>query len=151
MTPPLEREALMPRIDGITKNIARLRQLGMLPQDQFAIGDNFDILYSNLHFALEGVFHIGAHLLSRMPGARATEYREIAERLGEVGIVDLDFAKKKLVPMAKLRNLLVHKYASLDLDRLYVVVTTHLVDIEEFLRCVKKVIDDPAAFGLTLV
>ena len=117
MTLPLEREAIMPRIDGIRKNIAKLQKLGKLPFAQFSQGDPFDLAQHHLRLALEGVFHIGAHILSHLPGGRTVEYREIAEKLGKTGIVDQTFAEHSLVPMAKLRNLLVHHYADLDAQK----------------------------------
>lgn len=150
MTLSLEREAIMPRIDGIRKNISKLQRLGQLPFEQFSKGDSFDLAQHHLRLALEGVFHIGAHVLSRLPGGRTVEYREIAERLGDKGIVDQTFAKNALVPMAKLRNLLVHHYADLDAQKLYDVVNNHLVDIETFLRAVKGVVDVPEKFGLEI-
>ena len=151
MTLPLEREAILPRIDGIRKNLARLTQLGELPFEEFTQGDSFDLAQHHLRLALEGVFHIGAHILSRLPGARAVEYREIAEKLGELKVVDRSFAEQRLVPMAQMRNLLVHHYADIDVARLYAIVRDHLGDIEEFLHAVKKLVEDPGRLGLKVV
>ena len=60
MTLPLEREAVLPRIDGIRKNIQRLQKLGELPLEDFQEGDSFDLAQHHLRLALEGVFHIEA-------------------------------------------------------------------------------------------
>ncbi|MEW6610310.1 MAG: DUF86 domain-containing protein [Patescibacteria group bacterium] len=148
---PLEREAIFPRIDGIQKNIRKLRELGVLPFEEFRAGDAYDLAQHHLRLALEGVFHIGAHILSRLPGERATEYREIAIKLGEGGIVKRKFAEDVLVPMARMRNLLVHHYADVDAQRLYAVIRDHLSDIEEFLLVVKELCEHPEKHGLELV
>ena len=148
MTPSLEREAILPRIDGIRKNLERLKMLGELPFDEFKQGDSFDLAQHHLRLALEGVFHIGAHILSRLPGGRTVEYREIAVKLGELKVVDREFAEKSLVPMAQMRNLLVHHYADIDPARLYSIVHDHLGDVEEFLRAVKRVVEKPERLGL---
>lgn len=145
---PLEREAIMPRIDGIHKNLAKLRELGQLPFKEFKEGDAFDLVQHNLRLALEGVFHIGSHILSRLPGGRAVEYSGIATKLGELGIVDRKFAEQKLVPMAKLRNILVHQYADLDAKRIYQLVRKHLSDVERFLDAVGRVMKNPKRFRL---
>lgn len=147
---PLEREAIMPRIDGIRKNLAKLNSLGELPLEEFRSGDSFDLAQHHLRLALEGVFHIGAHILSRLPGGRAVEYREIAAKLGELRIVDKKFAEEKMVPMAKLRNLLVHHYADIDAEQIYNVVQNYLGDIENFLKFVTKVVENPEKFKLTI-
>lgn len=147
---PLEREAILPRIDGIRKNLQKLRQLGELPFEQFSVGDPFDLVQHHLRLALEGVFHIGSHILSRLPGSRAVEYSEIALKLGENGVVDRKFAQEALVSMAKLRNLLVHHYADIDVKKIYQIVREHLEDIETFLQAVKSLIDNPKKLGLSI-
>lgn len=150
MTLPLEREAIMPRLDGIRKNILKLQSLGQLPFENFKDGDAFDLAQHHLRLALEGVFHIGAHILSRLPGERTVEYSGIAEKLGQTGVVDKAFSEKSLVPMARMRNLLVHQYADLDARRLYDVINNHLQDIETFLRAVKELVEAPEKLGLSV-
>ena len=148
---PLEREAIMPRIDGIQRNVQKLRELGALPFDSFRTGDSYDLAQHHLRLALEGVFHIGAHILSRFPGGRAVEYREIALKLGEYEIVGRDLAGRPREPMARMRNLLVHHYADVDPRRLYAVIRDHLGEIDEFLKAVKEVCEQPERYGLTLL
>lgn len=146
MTLPIEREAILPRIDGIRRNIEKLRNLGGLPFETFRTGDSFDLAQHHLRLALEGIFHIGSHILSRLPGGRPVEYKQIAEKLGEFGIVDATFALHALVPMAKMRNLLVHQYADLDARRLYDTIRDHLGDVETFLSAVKELLQHPEKF-----
>lgn len=90
----VEREAVVPRIDGIRKNIRKLEQLAALPLDQFRDGDAFDLAQHHLRLALEGIFHISSHILSRIPGDRAVEYKEIAKKMGESKIVPREFSEK---------------------------------------------------------
>ncbi len=147
---PLEREAILPRVDGIRQNLVRLYELGKLPLDDFSTGDNYDLAQHHLRLALEGVLNIGAHILSRLPGGRPVEYAQIAEKLGELGIVPRVFANDNLVPMAKMRNILVHHYADIDPARIYAVVRDHLGDIETFLHYVALLLEKPEAHGLKL-
>lgn len=92
MTLPLEKEAIMPRLDGIRKNLAKLQSLGELLLTDFRTGDNFDLAQHHLRLALDGVFRLGSHILSRLPGGRPVEYAGVAQKLGELGVVDLAFA-----------------------------------------------------------
>lgn len=150
MTPPLEREAIFPRIDGIKKNVKKLQELSKLDFGEFSAGDPYDLAQHHLRLALEGIFHIANHILSRLPGGRAIEYREIAKKMGEQGIVPKDFALIKLVPMAGLRNILVHHYSDLEPKRLYAILQNHLVDILEFLKHIRVVLDHPKSFNLEI-
>lgn len=101
MTMPIEREAILPRINGIRENLVKLgaiRDQGLaVLQEQ---GPEFDLAQHYLRLTLEGVFNITGHILSRLPGGRATEYKEMARKLGAHGIVDRTFAEERLVPMA---------------------------------------------------
>jgi uncharacterized protein YutE (UPF0331/DUF86 family) len=134
MTPPIAREAVFPRIDGIRKNLKRLAELSRLPFKEFSKGDPFDLAQHHLRLALEGVFHISSHILSRLPGGRAVEYREMARKMGALQVVPKIFAEKKLVPMAGMRNILVHAYSDLEPKKLYGIVKNHRKDIEAFLK-----------------
>lgn len=148
MIQSIEREAILPRIDGIRKNLKKLEALSKLPLKEFLEEDPFDLAQHHLRLALEGVFHIASHILSRLPGGRSVEYKEIAIKTGETGICPKDFAREKLVPMAGMRNILVHHYSDIEPQRLYDIIKNHRVDIEQFLSHIKNLLEKPAKFGL---
>lgn len=147
---PLKRQAIVPRIDGIQRDLEKLRTLGALPPDGFAAEDNFVKAQFYLRRALEGVFHIGSHILSRLPGGRATEYKEIAVKLGECGIVDRAFAEGELKRIAGYRNRLTHFYADITPSELHDIVRCHLAGVEQFLHAARLVVEHPERYSLTL-
>ncbi|MBI3335365.1 MAG: DUF86 domain-containing protein [Candidatus Portnoybacteria bacterium] len=118
--------------------------------EEFSKEDNFDRAQFYLRRALEGVFHIGAHILSRKEGGRVTEYKEIARRLGELGIIKKSFAEGPLTQMAKYRNRLTHFYADILPQELHTILQHNLGDTETFLRAIKELIHNPEKFGLTI-
>lgn len=95
MTPAIEKDVIIKRINGIQGELAELRELARLSFEEFSEGVGFKLAQYHLHRALAGVFNIGAHILSRIPGGQATQYSEIVLRLGEFGIVDKRFAREK--------------------------------------------------------
>lgn len=148
---PLRKESLIPRIDGITNNLKKLRELGENPLSEFEKhGDVFDLSQHHLRLALEGVFHIGSHILSRLSGARATSYKEIAVNLGEKGIVEISFANNQLIKMAGYRTRLTHFYHDVTPKELYEIIHNNLSDIESFLSVVKEIILNPQKIGLKI-
>lgn len=147
MTIPLEREAIFPRIDGIRKNLKKLGELAKLSPEAFRADDPYALAQHHLRLALEGVFHIASHILSRLPGGRAVEYKEIAKKLGELAVVPREFAERALIPMAGMRNILVHQYSDVDPNRLLTTIREHRKDIEEFLGYMKDVMEHPDRFG----
>ncbi|MBI5798590.1 MAG: DUF86 domain-containing protein [Candidatus Yonathbacteria bacterium] len=149
--PPLLRESIQPRLDGIMKELETLRMLAARGAPEFDRKDEtFSLAQHHLRLALEGVFHIASHILSRLNGGRAREYRELAVKLGEHGIVPRDFAETVLVKMAGYRNRLTHLYAAITPSELHTILTHRLPDIEQFLVYVKKVIEHPQQFDLTI-
>lgn len=147
---PLKSQSILPRIDGIMKDVAKLRQIAELSFEEFSDNtkDHFDVSKLRLREALEGVFNIGSHILSRLNGGRSREFKEIAKKLGEYKVVESSFAEKSLVRMAGHRNRLTHGYADIDYDELYKILKNNLDDFDIFLSAVKKVLENPQQFGL---
>ncbi|MEK7513281.1 MAG: HepT-like ribonuclease domain-containing protein [Patescibacteria group bacterium] len=86
--------------------------------------------------------------LSRIPGASASQYKEIALKLAENKIIPADFANNQLVKMAKYRNRLVHFYAQISPEELYKIIQEDLGDFDVFLAAVKQVLTQPEKFNL---
>lgn len=144
----LEKDIILKRINGIQAELKELRSFSGVDFEEFKTGVGYKLAQYHLHRALEGVFNISSHILSRIPGGEATQYKEIAQKLGEFGIIDKDFANEKLVLMAKYRNRLVHFYAQISEKEIYDILQGSLGDFDIFLAAVKKVIEDPGKFGL---
>lgn len=144
----IEKDVIIKRINGIQEELAELRKLGTMKFEEFSDGYGFKLAQFHLHRALEGVFNISAHILSRLPGGQATTYKEIAVKLGEAGVIDKDFANNRLVLMAKYRNRLVHFYADIGAKEIYNIIQTDLGDFDVFLKAVKNILEHPEKFSL---
>jgi uncharacterized protein YutE (UPF0331/DUF86 family) len=146
----IEKDVVIKRVAGVEAEIAELEKLRALALDEFSTGDGWKLAQFHLHRALEGVFNISSHILSRIPGMTATQYKEIAQKLGEAKIIPLEFAQTKLVEMAKYRNRLVHFYAQIEAKELYEILQNDLGDFEIFLKEIKKVLQNPGSYGLSV-
>lgn len=147
---PIKIESVEPRINGIQEDVAELQTLAGLDFEEFRKKGNFAHAQFYLRQALEGVFNIGSHFISRLPGGRSTEYAEIAKKLGEAGIVDRNFAEQNLKKMAGYRNRLTHLYAQVSAEELYGILANHLGDFDKFLQYAKAVLEHPEKFKLTV-
>lgn len=72
--------------------------------------------------------HLAARVASRAPGS----YAECFEILKENGIISEALACK-LIPMARFRNLLIHRYADVDNRLVHKVICRNLQDLESYL------------------
>lgn len=148
---PLSREVLRSRLSYIEDSMRSLERFVGMSFDEFrAKADNFRIAHYDLHRALEAAMDIGSHILSRIPGARATSYKEIPFLLGKHKIVPLSFAEKELLQMAGYRNRMVHFYSEITEKELYRIIQENLKDFEKFCGYISKLIADPKKYGLEI-
>ena len=150
MNLPIEKDTILKRINGIQRELVSLRKFAAMPLPEFSQDVNFTSSQLHLQRVLQGVLNIASHILSRIPGGQATTYKEMALKLGEFGIVDKSFAKEKLEKMAGYRNRLVHFYDEITAEQIYDILHNHLVDVEEFLKYAKEVLEHPEKFNLTV-
>ena len=90
--------------------------------------------------AIQATIDIGEHILAELMTEPPTDYGDVFVKLGEAGVLSSDFADK-LVGMARFRNILVHVYLELDLEKLHTFLQEDLDDFEEFARCVTEFIE----------
>ena len=145
---PIEKDTVLKRINGIQIELAELGKLGQLSYENFQKEKGFELGQYHLHRALEGVFNISAHILSRIPGGQATKYKDMARNLGKFGIIDKEFAENQLTQMADYRIRLVHFYAEVTPEEVYKIIKEDLNDFETFLTAVKNVLEHPDKFDL---
>src|SRR3989344_9281665 len=98
---PLSKTKIETKLAIIREAVTELSKIGQeYSQNQF-INDRekFAVAEHYLRRALEAVFDIGGHIISRFPyspGKRPKSIKEIALKLGERGVVDRKFAEDKL-------------------------------------------------------
>lgn len=151
---PLSKTKIESKLALIRDAISVLGGIGeRLTVEQFVADPReFAVAEHHLRRALEAVFDIAGHIISRFPyapGKRPKTIKEIARALGEKGVIDKDFAENRLVKMAGYRNRLVHFYDEIAADELYRIVTLDYGDIEQFARSVVETIRSPECVGLT--
>lgn len=131
------KKLIIDRIDIIQKCVERLEKMKGLSQGKFVLEDNFAIAEHNLRRALEAVFDIGSHILSRIPHIQISTYKEIAQKLGECKIVSKRFAENRLTEMAGYRNRLTHFYFDVTPREMYTIIQEDLGDFDKFLKYIK--------------
>lgn len=137
----LDKKVIEDRMKLVEMHLQRLKGLQGLSPGRFALPNNFDVAAWNLRCALEATFHICAHVLSRIPGVRAIEYKEMAVEMGKQKIVPMKFAENQLYKMAGYRNRLTHFYFEVKPKEMYEIIQNNLADFEIFMKHIKKLID----------
>lgn len=123
----------------LEKHLKRLKSFKNLSQKEFQKPEYFDAAAWNLRSALEATFDICAHILSRMPGVKIEEYKQMALEMGKQKIVPNEFSKNTLQKMAGYRNRLTHFYFEVTPKEMHEIIQNHLQDFNIFLKYIKKI------------
>lgn len=91
-----------------------------------------------LQLSIQIVLDIGTHILSG-EGIIVDEYGDVFGELAKLGILPLEFVRD-IAGMAGFRNILVHEYGKVDMERVAGVLQNHLDDFRQFARYVIKYI-----------
>lgn len=130
------------KIKLIELHIGRLKKLISLPQKEISEDKNFAYAAWNLRGALESLFNICTHILSRIPGVKIDEYKQMALDMGKEGIVPMEFAEGTLLKMAGYRNRLTHFYYEVTPEEMHSIIQNNLGDFDVFMKSIKKLLED---------
>ncbi len=139
---PIQAKIVADRIAWVRKMLAGIRSL---PRDSLA---DFTAdprtpaaAESYLRRGLEALLDLGRHILAKGLGQVAVEYRDVARRLEEAGVLRPP-ESTLLFRMAGYRNRLVHFYHEVSVEELYQVCTQGLADIERVLAALEEWLRD---------
>ena len=136
----LNTKLIEDRLGFINQAIVKLRKLSYLDEKDFLDDDNPAIAESYLRRALEAIFDIARHIIAKTARKGLVEYKEVAGALGDQGVISQGQAEK-LRLMAGYRNRLVHFYHEIGDRELYLILTSNLSDIEDYVREIKAYLE----------
>jgi uncharacterized protein YutE (UPF0331/DUF86 family) len=143
MTPQLIRSRVISERSAWIRDM--LEKLKGLPLESFEsfISDrrNTASAESYLRRALEALLDLGRHILAKGFGLAVTEYKEIAQRLTEQGILSADNGRL-LEKMAGYRNRMVHFYQEISNQELYEICSNQLGDVGTVLKELLQWVND---------
>jgi uncharacterized protein YutE (UPF0331/DUF86 family) len=126
----VSRKVVLDRIAWVDQMLAGIRALPLESRTTFSADSrNIWSAESCLRRALEALFDIGRHVLARGYGLGLSEYREIASKLADRGVLSAE-ESALLSVLAGYRNRLVHFYHEVSIDELYEVCARDLGDLE---------------------
>jgi len=120
------------RLSKLREYVELLRILSGHTREEF-INDPFVIgnVERYLQLAIQIVLDIGNHIVADDRLGPVEEYRDAIRLLGQSSYLDPDLTRR-LIPMAGLRNILVHDYLEIDRGRLHALLQDSLEDFELF-------------------
>jgi len=136
----IKKDIMEEKIRLVEQHLNRLAVMKDLSANRLSDDTNFAAAAWNLRCALESTFDICAHILSRIPGVRVSECKEMALEMGKQNIVSKEFADGPLRQMAGYRNRLTHFYFEVQPPEMYEIIQNHLNDFRTFMTYIKKLL-----------
>lgn len=133
---------LAQRAGEIREQTGKIRHYASLPDDEFMADERN--LYTVLHLLLisiEATAAICNHILAKVARKVPESYVSCFEAMSDMGIVSEDLLSR-LKRMARFRTLLVHRYWTVDPQKVLEIAREHTSDFEEFLQQVSRWLEE---------
>lgn len=125
----IDEEKFQGKVDVVDRNLRKLDGL-----DFSELEDDFwmqQAVKHTLQEVIEACIDIANHIIASQGFERPDEYRGYFRVLGDEGVIERDLADR-LGDMAGFRNILVHRYADVDMDKVHSILRNDLTDVEDF-------------------
>ena len=135
----VDKDLIEGKFDIIERNLDFIRDnySDIGPEDLENSYKDYQALKFSLFEMIEACIDIANHIISSERLRRAESYADMFKVLGESKVIPKDLAER-LSLMARFRNLLIHRYGTLDSNRIVEIVRDHLTDIEMFMEEIRK-------------
>lgn len=130
----IDVEMIRNRLQAIDENVRLLGQLKGVPLKDIA-SDPWKLGGAKyyLQTAVEAVLDICKYLVAHAQHGMPEKYSDLAMLLSHEGVFPKEFAER-LIRMIGLRNILVHQYLQVNLEKMYEPIRENLGDFDEFAR-----------------
>lgn len=137
----IDKLAIERKLMDLNKNIKMLEELKRITFDDLknSLKDQWAVFYG-LQISIQIVIDTGNHILAALQENQVEEYADIIDKLGIKKIIPEEFAKR-IRGMAGLRNLLVHEYGIINVEKIFYVLQNDIDDFKEFKNYIIKYLD----------
>lgn len=136
------KEEIEDRLEDLSENAEQLSRLQSKTEEDL---EKDEVLKAGierlLQVSIEIVLDISAMIISHEGLEKPDEYRKIIQKLGEEGVLEKEFSER-FSKVAGLRNILVHRYAQIDDEKILENIRTNLDDFDEFSKQVAKYLEE---------
>lgn len=135
MTPQkISLRIVLDRLDWVQRMVAEIEQLPLSDRTAF-LADNRNVwtAESCLRRGLEALLDTGRHILAKGFATGVTQYKEVAQQLGEKGVLNETDAQLLRI-LAGYRNRMVHFYHEISAEELYEICVSQLSDLKQIVQ-----------------
>jgi uncharacterized protein YutE (UPF0331/DUF86 family) len=137
----VDKDLILAKASSVKRHIDRVKAKSVADMAIFLQDlDRQESMAFNMHLAIQNCMDIAAHIISEeglgVPGSAGDMFFLLQEN----GFISADLADK-MVKAVGFRNLLVHEYQKIDLQRLYETAEKNVDDLMAFLASIFRMLD----------
>ncbi len=137
----LRAEDIRERLDLLREMLRRLDAHRSIALDAFLLdADAQDLVLRRLEVAVSCVLDVAAHILAGDFAAHPDTYEEAIAELPRRGVVSAALGER-LRGLGGFRNVIVHGYAEIDLERVHELLVRRTPDLAAFAREIERYLD----------
>jgi len=130
----VDKDIVLAKSSAVKKHIKRIKDLPFKDFQEFQNNSDYqDILLFNIQLAVQNCIDIAAHMISDENMGIPGSTNEMFYLLEENGYLTRDITEK-MVKAVGFRNLIVHEYVNLKLERVYDISKKDIHDLEIFIK-----------------
>lgn len=128
-------------LGSLNESLKQLKSKQGIPLDEYRKNKDLQaIVERRLETAIQACIDIGNHIIAQENFGSPDDYGEIFLILAEKGLINVKQADA-LVKMAGFRNVLIHEYRDILLEKVYEILQNRLGDFYDFARSILDYLD----------
>lgn len=130
----VDRELILVKAGAVRRHCKRIREKTSAESEVFTNDlDRQEIVVFNLQMAIQKCIDIAAHIVSEEGYGVPGSSNEMFYMLEENHLLDKELTEK-MVKAIGLRNLIVHEYGAIDMEKIYHLCCDDIADLEDFIK-----------------
>lgn len=125
------------KISSLERCMRRVKSLYQNDEKFLHDYNNQDAIILNLQRACEQALKLGMRVLKLKNLSIPSSYKEIFQLLNKEGIIDAELSEN-LANMVGFRNIAVHDYQELDLNKILEILKTDFIDFQKLIKAILK-------------
>jgi len=139
----IDKEVIIKKLQELNLCLKELEDLKGISLKEFSSSlDKQWAVCHGLQLSIQILIDVGNHILASIGENQIEDYVDIIDRLGKKDIIPSEFAQS-IRGMVGLRNILIHEYAKIDLDKIYEILQNRLSDFYTFIEYIDQFIKQP--------
>lgn len=139
----IDKEVIIKKLQELNLCLKELEDLKGIPLKEFSSSlDKQWAVCHGLQLSIQILIDVGNHILASIGENQIEDYVDIIDRLGKRDIIPSEFAQS-IRGMVGLRNILIHEYTKIDLDKIYEILQNRLSDFYTFIEYINQFIKQP--------